>query len=323
MKLQMSAALGIALAAAMSVSALADGISVRLDAVANDYSQTVDFGEYAPTQINNRTYVHTRGFAEAAGMKITWDGEAQTAFIKVMADENSDKPVEVFAAKQFAAIADRALGTPSDITVSLSLNNSKALLRYNYDVGGVMNGLGKNITMDGAAYMQSNSALMVPLRGIMEALGLTVGWEQESMTAYISVPENAFVPDGLEQTDTWLPEREYYTGNAMPDYIPDGAHEIGEYLGSFRITKYCPCDICNGDWGPYTAWAGEIIPGQTIGVNPDIIPKLAWVYIDGIGWRRAEDTGSGIGTYHIDMAVDNHYEATHNYIGYRDVWIAK
>lgn len=323
MKTQRTLIITLILTALLTVSAAADGTNVRLDAIGDNNSVTVDFGGYTPTIVNDRTYVHTRGFAEAAGMKITWDEEAKTAFIKVKANINSQKPVELYAARQFELLSDRALGEPSDITVSISLDNSGALLRYNYLTDGAMDGLGKTIDMDGAAYMENNSALMVPLRGVMEALGMNVGWEQDTLTASISIPETVSVPDGLEHISYWVPAQEYYTGNAQPDYIPDSEHEIGEYLGSFQITKYCPCNICNGGWGPYTAWAGEIIPGQTIGVNPDIIPKLAWVYIDGIGWRRAEDTGGGIGTYHIDMAVENHYEATHNYIGYRDVWIAK
>lgn len=311
------------LTALFTAQAMAAQTQVRLDAVGNGNCVTVDFGSYAPTVVNDRTYVHSRGFADAAGIKITWDSDSKTAFIKVIADADSQKPIEVYAARRFELLNDRAPGVPSDITISMTLHNSSALLRYNYLADGKMEGLGKTIPMDGATYMENDSALMIPLRGAMEALGLTVGWEQETLTAAVSVPKTVSVPDGLEYIDYWLPPQDYYIGDAPPNYIPDGVHELGEYLGNFRITKYCPCNICNGSWGGYTAWAGEIIPGQTIGVNPDIIPKLAWVYIDGIGWRRAEDTGGGIGTYHIDMAVSNHYEATHHSLGSRDVWIAK
>ena len=315
-------------AVAVSVGAMAEDydITVRLNYITDDTSRgIVAFDAHAPIQINSRTYVHSRGFAEAAGMIVGWDQDNKTAFIKVMADANSDKPIERYAAAQFEMLTDRALGTPSNITVSLMLDNSQALLRYNYDAGdGYVAGLGKTVEMAGAATMIEYGAMMVPLRSLMEMLGLDVYWDQDTMTVDVWIPDAVRAPDGLEQTDKWIPDNTYYTGIAPPAYIPDSAFEIGEYLGKFRVTRYCPCDICNGGWGPYTAWAGEIIPGQTIGISlSGKIPKLAWVYIEGFGWRRAEDTGGGVSIDQIDVAVPTHYEATHGSVDYHDVWLAK
>ena len=314
--------------AAVSVGAMADdyGISVRLNNITQDNLQgIVVFDAHEPIQINSRTYVHSRGFAEAAGMIVGWDQDNRTAFIKIMADADSDKPIERYAAAQFESLSDRAPGTPLNITVSLMLDNSEALLRYNYDIGdGNVAGLGKTIEMDGAATMVDYGVLMVPLRGMMESLGLEVSWDQDTMTVDVWIPENVTARDGLEETDQWIPDNTYYTGNTPPAYIPDDAHEIGQYLGKFRVTKYCPCNICNGGWGPYTAWAGGIIPGQTIAIGAgSSIPRLAWVYIDGFGWRRAEDTGGGVAANQIDLAVATHYEATHGSVDYHDVWLAK
>ena len=314
--------------AAVSVGAMAEDydITVQLNNITNDnLSGAVVFDAHAPIQINSRTYVHSRGFAEAAGMVVGWDQTNRTAFIKVIADANSDKPIERYAAAQFANLSDRAPGTPSNITVSLMLDNSQALLRYNYDIGdGNVAGLGKTIEMDGAATTIDYGVMMVPLRGLMETLGLDVYWNQDTMTVDVWIPETVSVPDGLIPTDRWVPENTYYTGNTPPVYIPDNAYELGEYLGSFRVTRYCPCDICNGGWGPHTAWAGEIIPGQTIAVNLSSgIPRLAWVYIEGYGWRRAEDTGGGLAVDQIDLAVPTHYEATHGRVDYHNVWLAK
>ncbi|MCD8390303.1 MAG: hypothetical protein LUD03_00475, partial [Firmicutes bacterium] len=310
-----------------------DDIKVRLNGIAGDGSQIIDFGETAPIQIDNRTFVPIRAFGEAAGMTVGWDQENHTAFLKIAADEESQIPIEAYAAELFDTFSNRALGAPQSITVSLMLTNSKALVRFNYDVGdGNVEGFGKMVDMDAAAILVNGGSLMIPLRAVSDLLGMTVEWTQEDLTADISLPEFISAPQEFSVVTQWIPEGEYigedytdgyYTGDVPPDYIPDGIHEIGEYLGSFKITRYCPCDICNGGWGPYTAWAGEIIPGQTIGVNPDEIPKLAWVYIDGWGWRRAEDTGGGIEDHHIDVAVENHYEATHGEVVYRDVWIAK
>jgi uncharacterized protein YabE (DUF348 family)/3D (Asp-Asp-Asp) domain-containing protein len=43
--------------------------------------------------------------------------------------------------------------------------------------------------------------------------------------------------------------------------------------------------------------------GRTIAVDPDVIPLGWWVYIDGIGLRRAEDTGKHIEGSDIDLFV--------------------
>lgn len=105
-----------------------------------------------------------------------------------------------------------------------------------------------------------------------------------------------------------------------PNETPSGG---GTYLGTFKITHYCPNSCCNGGYGNNTAWAGEIIPGQTIAVDPSIIPKLSRVYIDGYGVRIAEDCGGGIRGNHIDVAMATHAEAMAKGVVYRDVYLAE
>lgn len=305
------------------VYAMADDydIKVRLNQIGSEESILADFGDYAPIQKDYRTFVHIRGFGDQTGMKIGWDQENKTAFIKLIAGD--DTPAARYAKKQFEALADRALGYPSNITVSMMVDNCEAVLRYNYDVGdGNVRGYVKVVEMDAAAMLVDDGALMVPIRHLMELLGFNILWDEETKTVDVTIPQTVTIPDSLTESDQWIPTA-YYAADTPPGYIPDGVHELGEYLGNFKLTKYCTCNVCNGGWGPYTAWAGRIIPGQTIGVNLDDIPKLAWVYIDTVGWRRAEDTGGGIGSKHIDIAVATHTEALSGNIRYRDVWLAK
>ena len=96
----------------------------------------------------------------------------------------------------------------------------------------------------------------------------------------------------------------------------------GKYLGRFKITHYCPCYTCNGSNSGRTAWAGQIIPGQTIAVDSSVIGKLQWVYIDGYGYRRAEDCGAFSGN-HIDVAVPTHSMALDMGVVYKDVYLAE
>ncbi len=47
------------------------------------------------------------------------------------------------------------------------------------------------------------------------------------------------------------------------------------------------------------------VVGKTIAVDPNIIPLGTWVWIDTIGWRRAEDTGGLIKGNTIDVLMTN------------------
>jgi 3D (Asp-Asp-Asp) domain-containing protein len=54
-----------------------------------------------------------------------------------------------------------------------------------------------------------------------------------------------------------------------------------------------------------TATGTRVTEGRTIAVDPKVIPLGWWVYIEGIGFRRAEDTGSGIKGNKIDIYFDS------------------
>ena len=95
------------------------------------------------------------------------------------------------------------------------------------------------------------------------------------------------------------------------------------YLGDFKITHYCNelyQHICGSGDGK-TATGTNVTPGRTIAVDPTVIPYGTEVYIEGYGWRVAEDCGSAVKTNHIDVAVDLHSEASANGVKYGGVWI--
>jgi uncharacterized protein YabE (DUF348 family)/3D (Asp-Asp-Asp) domain-containing protein len=50
----------------------------------------------------------------------------------------------------------------------------------------------------------------------------------------------------------------------------------------------------------------KVTEGRTIAVDPKVIPLGWWVYIEGIGLRRAEDTGSAVKGQLIDVYFDSH-----------------
>jgi uncharacterized protein YabE (DUF348 family) len=55
----------------------------------------------------------------------------------------------------------------------------------------------------------------------------------------------------------------------------------------------------------YTATGTKVSEGRTISVDPDVIPLGWWVYIDGIGFRRAEDTGGAVNGNKIDVYFES------------------
>ena len=87
-------------------------------------------------------------------------------------------------------------------------------------------------------------------------------------------------------------------------------HEVKtvECIGEFKITYYCGCDICNGEWGNITYRGTIPRPQHTIAVDPNVIPLDSKVIIDGIEYT-AEDTGNKIIGNKIDVYVSSHEEA--------------
>ena len=97
------------------------------------------------------------------------------------------------------------------------------------------------------------------------------------------------------------------------------------YLGDFTVTYYCTekySHICGG--GGTTASGTQVTAGRSVSVDTSIIPLGTKLYIEGIGCRIAEDTGSAIIGNKIDVAVDSHKEAINNGIDKNiSVWIVE
>lgn len=95
------------------------------------------------------------------------------------------------------------------------------------------------------------------------------------------------------------------------------------YIGDFKLTHYCPgyhgepCGTGNG----LTATGTTVTAGRTIAVDTNVIPYGTTVYIEGYGWRTAEDCGGGVKGNHIDIAVGSHDEAISSGKKNGGVWI--
>ena len=97
------------------------------------------------------------------------------------------------------------------------------------------------------------------------------------------------------------------------------------YLGEFTLTYYCTENyehICGG--GGTTASGTKVTPGRSVSVDTSVIPLGSTLYIEGIGFRVAEDTGGAVNGNKIDIAVETHSEAINNGVNKNvNVWIVK
>lgn len=90
--------------------------------------------------------------------------------------------------------------------------------------------------------------------------------------------------------------------------------DIGEPLGEFRLTAYCPCAKCCGKWANgITATGTTATEGRTVAVDPALIPYGATVTVYFAGGAShsytAEDCGGGIKGNRLDIYFDDHQAA--------------
>lgn len=86
--------------------------------------------------------------------------------------------------------------------------------------------------------------------------------------------------------------------------------KVKRTLSNVTLTAYHAGFASTGkkEGDPYygiTSSGTTVEEGRTIAVDPKVIPMGWWVYIDGIGLRRAEDTGSAIKGKKIDIYFDS------------------
>lgn len=92
-------------------------------------------------------------------------------------------------------------------------------------------------------------------------------------------------------------------------------------LGEFKITHYCPCPICCGEWADGITYTGtQATEGRTIAVDPDVIPLGSTVEIDGQEYV-AEDIGGSIQGNRIDIYMGCHEAALEAGVKYSEVFI--
>ena len=111
---------------------------------------------------------------------------------------------------------------------------------------------------------------------------------------------------------------------AKESKINDIKKEIGKvkvsYIGTFKATFYTDNEACCGKSDGITS-TGTHVSDLTVAVDPDVIPMGSLIYIEGIGFRRAEDTGGAIDGKILDIYVDSYAEAVKLGVKYTKVYL--
>ena len=105
-----------------------------------------------------------------------------------------------------------------------------------------------------------------------------------------------------------------------------------ESLGEFKLTAYCSCEKCCGEWAlnrpkdengkdiVYGSTGTILVAGTSIATDPSVIPYGSQVEINGHIYT-AHDTGGAIQGNRIDVYFDSHQDALNFGVQYAEVFL--
>ena len=101
--------------------------------------------------------------------------------------------------------------------------------------------------------------------------------------------------------------------NILATY-PDPLQNLSN-SATFKVTHYCGCPKCCGSWSSgsesvaYGCKGDKLVSNYSIATDPKVIPYGTLLYDSEGNSYMAQDTGSGVKGYHIDLFVGDHQEA--------------
>lgn len=101
--------------------------------------------------------------------------------------------------------------------------------------------------------------------------------------------------------------------NILATY-PDPLQNLSN-SATFKVTHYCGCSKCCGSWSSgsesvaYGCKGDKLVSNYSIATDTKVIPYGTLLYDSEGNEYMAQDTGSGVKGYHIDLFVGDHQEA--------------
>lgn len=106
----------------------------------------------------------------------------------------------------------------------------------------------------------------------------------------IREPKNKVIALGVQDMET----KEGVTFS-FTQFFDDA--ELTAYAAGFKHTNKNPGDY----WYGMTFTGTEVADNRTVAVDPKVIPLGWWIYVEGYGFLRAEDTGSAVRNKRVDI----------------------
>lgn len=120
----------------------------------------------------------------------------------------------------------------------------------------------------------------------------------------------------ITSLEDFLPKKTVNNNSVQQNYAEQPSYANQSYLGTYKLTAYCNCSACCGQWsGGPTASGAYPVTGRTIASD---LPFGTQVSINGHIYT-VEDRG--VGGNHIDIYFGSHSEALAFGMQYADVYL--
>ena len=114
------------------------------------------------------------------------------------------------------------------------------------------------------------------------------------------------------------PVQEQVVYGPMP--VEQHLTESGCKPDTFIVTAYLAIDEYENRFHGITFTGVPAQAYHTVAVDPDVVPLGSMIYIEGLGWWKAEDTGNMIKGKRLDICVSSREEAMRWGVRKREIW---